>query len=145
MWTFHWIHPDFQNICNIFHSNFQWIHHDFQNICTSGRTFNWKLEHLIVAKSAQLVRQTFDIIDYAQMSVTRPIRKTTKNLFAMFALSSAKIWVKNMKRNSPWFQNFCPPILILIFHWIHLDFQDVCMLGINRLIITEMERQIRAN
>ena len=54
---------------------------------------------LQVAKSAWQVWQTFDIIDYAQMSITDPICKTTIKTFRkiiLFALNPAKIWVKNM-------------------------------------------------
>ena len=48
-----------------------------------------------MAKPAQLVQQTFGVIHYAQMSVTRPICKTTKKI-TLFALNLAKIQVKNI-------------------------------------------------
>ena len=43
----------------------------------SGWTIDWKLDHLIVAKPARFVWQTFDIIDYAQTYVIRLLCKTT--------------------------------------------------------------------
>ena len=63
----------------------------------NARTINWKLEHMVVEKPARLVRQTFDLINYAQMSVTHPICKTiikTLRQLTLFALNPVKIRVK---------------------------------------------------